>query len=62
MPDEPEMIVDKWGVERPICAAERIARKMATMPRVDPATGRPVPWDEQYESVRNVNPQPKEQP
>jgi len=49
-----EMIVDKYGVSRRITAHERIARTMATMPRIEVRTGRPLPIAEQPEPVQSA--------
>ena len=52
---ETETVVDRYGVERPVTILERLRRKTATVPRVDGASGKPLPLDEQYEAVRAAN-------
>ena len=46
------MITDPYGHVRPITAAERIARKMTTMPKINVTTGRPLPIADQPQRVQ----------
>jgi hypothetical protein len=45
---------DRWGVARPIRTIDRLADKARTIPRIQTASGKPRPIEEQPLSVQSV--------